>query len=186
MLANIVKQCDDGEVTPEACAVKVVDMGDGSYAFIFTTTRVVDGIKYAFADMRGDVGSVGYFLDEDDGDGCGVWDQAEMIKSDNLAMYKVSGGWKERTPVDVHTSIVPLKTAAENAAKLLSGEMKFKAKSVSLVYDVKGGTDDLVPCWRFVLENSNPEKYYHVYVNAIDGTARVKAVQEVNWGQQFD
>lgn len=70
---------------------------------------------------------------------------------------------------------------------MLSGEMNFKAKSVTLVYDIKGGSDDLVPCWRFVLENSpNREKYYHVYVNAITGEARVKAIQEVSSGYEYD
>ncbi len=58
---------------------------------------------------------------------------------------------------------------------------------MTLVYDLKGGSDELVPSWRFVLENSlNQKEYYHVYVNAITGEARVRAIQEVNSGYEYD
>lgn len=184
IMAELAEQCGDNMYERSVCAVKVVDIGEGCFGYDFTVTPVVDGIKYAFADRRSDSGGA-YFFMEQDSDGSG--DHAAMIESGKLCSFINSGGWKEKTPIDVHNSIVPLKTAAENAAKLLSGEMDFKAKSVTLVYDIKGGSADLVPCWRFVLENSlNREKYYHVYVNAITGEARVKAIQEVSSGYEYD
>lgn len=187
IMAEIAEQCDDDMYERGVCAVKVVDIGEGCFSYYyFTVTPVVDGIKYAFADTRSDDGG-GYFFTEQYGYGSGSGDYAIMIESGKLHSFTNSGGWKEKTPIDVHDSIVPLKIAAENASKLLSGEMNFKAKSVTLVYDLKGDSSDLVPCWRFVLENSlNREKYYHVYVNAITGEARVKAIQEVSSGYEYD
>lgn len=186
LMTNLAEQCDDDMYERSVCAVKVVDIGEGCFGYNFTVTPVVDGIRYAFADTRSDEGGA-YFFTEQDGDGSGSGDYAAMIESGKLCSFTNSGGWKEKIPIDVHNSIVPLKTAAENAAKMLSGEMNFKAKSVTLVYDIKGGSDDLVPCWRFVLENSpDREKYYHVYVNAITGEARVKAIQEVSSGYEYD
>lgn len=186
LLAEMAEQCDDDMVERGVCAVKVVDIGEGCFGYDFTTTPVVDGIMYAFSDTRSDGGN-SHFFSEEGGDQSGSGDYAAMIESRKLHSFTNSGGWKEKTPVDVHDSIVPLKTAAESAAKLLSGEMHFKAKSVTLVYDLKGDSDDLVPCWRFVLESSlNREKYYHVYVNAITGEARVKAIQEVRSGYEYD
>lgn len=186
LLAEMAEQCDDDMYERSVCAVKVVDIGEGCFGYYFTVTPIVDGIKYAFADTRSDNGG-GYFFTEQYGYGSGSGDYAVMIESEKLHSFTNSGGWKEKTPIDVHDLIVPLKTAAENAAKLLSGEMNFKAKSVTLVYDLKGDSNDLVPCWRFVLENSlNREKYYHVYVNAITGAARVKAIQEVSSGYEYD
>lgn len=185
LLAEMAEQCGDDMVERVVCAVKVVDIGEGCFGYYFTTTPVVDGIKYAFSDTRGGEGA--HFSSEEGGDQSGSGDHAIMIESGKLHSLTNSGGWKGKTPVDVRDSIVPLKTAAENAAKMLSGEMRFKAKSVTLVYDLKGGSDDLVPCWRFVLENAlNHEKYYHVYVNAITGEARVKAIQEVSSGYEYD
>ena len=186
LLAEMAEQCDDDMYERSVCAVKVVDIGEGCFGYDFTTTPVVVGIKYAFSDTRSDGGN-SHFFSEEGGDQSGSGDYAVMIESENFHSFTNSGGWKEKTPIDVHDSIVPLKTAAENAAKLLSGEMNFKAKSVMLVYDLKGDSNDLVPCWRFVLENSlNREKYYHVYVNAITGEARVKAIQEVSSGYEYD
>lgn len=186
LLAKMAEQCDDDMYERSVCAVKVVDIGEGCFGYYFTVTPIVDGIRYAFADTRSDDGG-GYFFTEQYGYGSGSGDYAVMIESGKLHSFTNSGDWKEKTPIDVHDSIVPLKTAAENAAKLLSGEMNFKAKSVTLVYDLKGDSDDLVPCWRFVLENAlSREKYYHVYVNAITGEARVKAIQEVRSGYEYD
>lgn len=186
IMAEMAEQCDDDMVERGVCAVKVVDIGEGCFGYYFTVTPIVDGIRYAFADTRSDDGG-GYFFTEQYGYGSGSGDYAVMIESGKLHSFTNSGGWKEKTPIDVHDSIVPLKTAAVNAAKLLSGEMNFKAKSVTLVYDLKGDGSDLVPCWRFVLENSlNREKYYHVYVNAITGEARVKAIQAVSSGYEYD
>lgn len=180
LLEDIVRLRDDSECMRTVCAVIVVDVGNGNYGYVFATTPVVDGIKYAFDDMRN--GSSSYSLM----DGDTSCDTAEMTSSDKFISFTIRGGWKETAPMETYDEIVPLKTAAESAAKLLSGEMKFKVKSVTLVYDRKDGSTELLPCWRFILENSNPEKYYNVYVNAITGEARVKAVQEVNSGQQFD
>lgn len=186
LLAKMAEQCDDDMYERSVCAVKVVDIGEGCFGYYFTVTPIVDRIRYAFADTRSDDGG-GYFFTEQYGCGSGSGDYAVMIESGKLHSFTNSGGWKEKTPIDVHDSIVPLKTAAENAAKILSGEMNFKAKSVTLVYDLKGDSDDLVPCWRFVLENSlSREKYYHVYVNAITGEARVKAIQAVSSGYEYD
>lgn len=186
LLAELAEQCDDDMYERSVCAVKVVDIGEGCFGYDFTVTPVVNGIKYSFSDTRSDDGG-SYFFTEQDGYGSGSGDHSFMIESGKLCSFTNSGGWKKKTPIDVHDSIVPLRTAAENAAKLLSGEMNFKAKSVTLVYDLKGDSDDLVPCWRFVLENSlNREKYYHVYVNAITGEARVKAIQEVCSGYEYD
>lgn len=185
LLADMAIQCNDGDCPRKVCAVKVVDIGNGCYGYIFTTTPFVDGINYAYADLRENAAlGVSYsFIEER---GYDSFDHADMISSNEICAFTNSGGWKEKTAVEVHDSIVSLKTAAENAARLLSGEMSFKAKSVSLVYDIKGSGDDLVPCWRFLLENSNPEKYYHVYVNAITGEARVKGIQEINSGYEYD
>lgn len=186
LLAEMARQCDDDMYERSVCAVKVVDIGEGCFGYYFTVTPVVDGIRYAFADTRSDDGG-GYFFTEQYGYGSGSGDHLIMIESGKLHSFTNSGGWKEKTPIGVHDLIVPLKTAAENAAALLSGTMDFKAKSVTLVYDLRGDSDDLVPCWRFVLENSlNREKYYHVYVNAITGEARVKAIQEVRSGYEYD
>lgn len=187
ILAKTAEQCGDGEFLHKVCAVKVVDIGEGCYGYYFTITPVVDGIKYAFADMRSDtLLGTGSFYNEEGGDSAGCYNCAEMIRSDELCAFTVGGKQLDRTAVAVHDSIVPLKTAAENAAKLLSGEMTFKAKSVTLVYDIEGSSDELLPCWRFVLENSSPQKYYHVYVNAITGKARVKCIQQVDSGYEFD
>lgn len=185
LLADIAKRCDDGVDCPrQVCAVKVVDIGDECYGYSFTTAPVVDGISYAYADMRNDSGGSGYFSTEDGG--CGSSDNADMIRSDEICTFTNSGGWKEKTAVKVHDSIITLKAAVNNVAWLLSGEMSFKAKSVTLVYDIEAGSNDLVPCWRFVFENSSPEKYYHVYVNAITGEPRVKGIQEINGGYEYD
>lgn len=188
ILAEIAEQCDDNMCERIVCAVKVLDMGDGYYGYEFTTTPVVDNIRYAYADTRSDAGGYYFYAEEGHlGNGAGSGDYATVLTSEKLHTLTNSGGWKEITPVDVYDSIVPLKTAAENAATLLSGEMNFKAKSVTLVYDLKGDSDDLVPCWRFVLENSlNREQYYHVYVNAITSEARVKAIQKVSSGYDYD
>lgn len=185
LMANMAEQCDDDMTERIVCAVKVVDIGDGCFAYDFTTTPVVNGIKYAYADSRSDAGS--FSFSEEGGDHAGSGDSAVMIESGKLHSFINAGGWKEKTPIDDYESIVTLKAAAENAVKMLSGEMKFKAKSVTLVYDLKGGSDELVPSWRFVLENSlNQKEYYHVYVNAITGEARVRAIQEVNSGYEYD
>ncbi|MBD5130049.1 MAG: hypothetical protein HDT43_09005 [Ruminococcaceae bacterium] len=178
LLADIAKQCDDDMCEIGVCAVKVIDIGEGCFGYYFTITPVVDGIRYAYPYTASDDGGA-YFFEEQDGYG-DIGDHAVMIETGKLHSLTNSHGWKDKTPVGVYDSIVPLKTAAENASKLLSGQMGFKARSVTLVYDLKGDSDDLVPCWRFVLESSlNHNKIYHVYVNALTGEARVKAVQGV-------
>ncbi|MBD5384175.1 MAG: hypothetical protein HDR72_04150 [Ruminococcaceae bacterium] len=187
LLADMARQCDDGEYQREVCAVNVVDIDEGNYGYIFLITDVVDGIKYAYADARGSIGlGYGFSYAEENGN-AGNADELEMVRSDELLSFHTTNGWKERTPVETYDSIVPLNIAAENVSALLSREMNFKAKSVTLVYDIKGGTDDLVPCWRFLLENTaKREQGYHVYVNALTGEARVKCIQDVDYSYEYD
>ena len=186
-LADMAKQCDDGEYQREVCAVNVVDIGEGNYGFEFLITDVVDGIKYAYADSRGGIGLGIHYTYSEGSPAAGSMDKLEMLRSDKPASFHTTGGWKGRTPVETCDSIVPLNNAAENVANLLSGKMNFNAKSVTLVYDIKGGTDDLVPCWRFILDNTaKQEQSYHVYVNALTGEARVKCIQNVDYRYEYD
>lgn len=185
IMAEIARQCGDNMTKRVVCAVNVIDIGNGEYGYYFTTTPAVDGMKYAYSDMRSGNGGSQFFSEESRGSGS--IDHAFMIESGKFCSFTNAGGWKEKTPIETYDSIVPLKVAAKNAGEMLSGQMSFKAKSVTLVYDIKGSGDELVPCWRFVLENSGDrEQYYHVYVNAITGEARVKAIQEVSSGYEYD
>lgn len=189
LLAEIAGQCDDGAFCNEVCAVNVVDMGNGNYGYVFAVTDVVGGIKFAYADARGGIGLGVGLSHREEGryGGCGNISELEMVRSDELWSFKTTGGWKGRTPVETYDSIVPLNNAAENVASLLSGKMNFNAKSVTLVYDIKGDGDDLLPCWRFILEDkAKPKEGYHVYVNALTGEARVKCIQNVDYRYEYD
>lgn len=185
LIAEISALCGDNMLERVVCGVCVVEIGDGKYGYYFTTTPIIDGVKYAFSDTRsGDGGSHSY---SEESRGSGSWDHAYMIESGKICSLTNANGWKIQTPIKTYDTIVPIKTAAKNAGEMLSGQMRFKAKSVTLVYDIKGSGDELVPCWRFVLENSSDrQQYYHVYVNAITGEARVKAIQEVDSGYEYD
>lgn len=105
LMAEMAEQCDDDMYERTVCAVKAVDIGEGCFGYIFTVTPVVDGIKYAFSDTRSDEGGA-YFFTEQDGDGSGSGDYAAMIESGKLFLFTNSGGWKEKTPIDVHNSIL--------------------------------------------------------------------------------
>lgn len=185
LFAEISALCGDNMLERVVCGVCVVEMGGGKYGYYFTTTPIIDGVKYAFSDMRSGDGGAHSFSEESLGSGS--WDHAYMIESDKICSFTNASAWKEKTPIETYDSIVTLKTAVKNASVMLSGHMRYKAKSVTLVYDIKGIEDELVPCWRFVLENSaDRQQYYHVYVNAITGEARVKAIQEVKSGYEYD
>lgn len=188
LLAEMAAVGDDGEFQREVYAVNVVDIGDGVFGYVFQITNVVDGIKFAYADARGGLcGGVGYVFSEEGVAGTESFDDLEMVRSDELWSFKTTNAWKERTPIETYDSIVPLSVAAEKASELLSGEMDFKALAVTLVYDIKGDGDELMPCWRFFLENTaKQEQGYHVYVNALTGEARVKCIQRSDYGYEYD
>lgn len=188
LLAEVAAAVDDGEFQREVYAVNVVDIGDGVFGYIFQITNVVDGIKFAYADARGGLcGGVGYVFSEEGAAGAESFDDLEMVRSDELWSFKTCNAWKERTPIETYDSIIPLSIAAEKASELLSAEMDFKALAVTLVYDIKGDGDELMPCWRFFLENTaKQEQGYHVYVNALTGEARVKCIQRSDYGYEYD
>lgn len=182
-LAEVQALFDDGGHEFTAATVRVQDIGDGNYNYIFSVTPDVDGIKYAFYDMRSDSSSYTY----NDGGFSPAQGSAEMFKSDDIYSIMFDTFWDEKTPVETYDSIVPVDVAAEMAAKILASNMSFKAKSVSLVYEANSTTNELFPCWRFLLQNvANPEKYYQVYVNALTGNTWVKVIQEIYSGHEFD
>lgn len=182
-LAEVQDMFDDGGHEFTVAAVRVRDIGDGNYGYIFSVTPDVDGVKYAFEDMRSGGGSFTY----DDGGLLPAAGKAEMFKSDDIYSIFFDKFWDEKTPVETYDAIVPVDAAAELAAKILASNMSFKAKSVSLIYEANSTTEELFPCWRFLLQNTaNPEKYYQVYVNALTGNPWVKIIQEVHSGHEFD
>lgn len=182
-LAEVQNLIDDGGHKLTAAAVRVEDIGNGNYNYYFSVTPDVDGIKFSFYDTRckdifATYGDSGFAL---------AGGKAEMFKSDDIYSMYFEALWDEETPVETYYSIVPVDTAAEMAAKILASNMSFNAESVTLIYEADSTTNELFPCWRFLLQNvANPEKYYQVYVNALTGNTWVKVIQEIYSGHEFD
>ncbi len=186
-LVDLASQVGGNRGTPvHVCAVSVIDIGNGNYAYYFYTTPCIDGIKIAFTDCR----NGGKSYDSRNDDSLIGASEFQMLTSDKIDYVLLThDGFDEGeiAPEDTYNEMLPLKTAAEKASSLLSKQMKLKAKSVTLIYDTSNDDPkEIVPFWRFVLEGDNKAKYYHVYVNAIDGTARVNAVQDVEFGQDLN
>lgn len=183
--------CSDG--------VKVIDMGNGKYGYVFSVVGKYDGMKFNGLDMRESEVMVSFSTNTTNeavrpGSVC----LTEVGKVDYYNLVNVYDVIEEET----YSSIISLSKAAEFTSNYLTSGIKFKAKSVTAVYkefsdlsyteynDAESYNNRAIharPCWRFTLQpkTGNTNLLYHVFVDMLTGEINL-LVQTVQEGLEYD
>lgn len=148
--------------------VQVYKIDDELYCYNFTTSRMYNNIPFDYAVS----GSHGGRSSRDLGIG-------EMIKSDDVDF--IYGTFKTATIMEEQrfSEIIPFEKAVEITSEKMSEYVDFDVSSAMLVYctnaDINGSgklgetKEPVFPAWKITLYNTNDNRYYSCYVNALDG-----------------
>lgn len=183
--------CSDG--------VKVIDMENGRYGYVFSVVGKYNGMKFNGLDMRESEAMVCYNTDTtNEAVRAGSICITEVGKVDYYNLVNVYDVIEEET----YTSIISLNKAAEITSNYLTPGIKFKAKSVTAVYkefsdisyseynDIESYMNreiNVRPCWRFTLQptTGNTNLLYHVFVDMLTGETNL-LIQTVQKGLEYD
>lgn len=181
MKESDIKYCTDG--------VKVIDMHNGQYGYVFSIVGKYDGMKFDTLDMRNSEAGAGYTQNTTNeatrSGNFGLTKSGEPDYFNLLNIYNVA-------EKETYTSIIPLNKAAEIASDYLTSGIKFKAENVTAVYKEFSAYSEIGseehrnreitvrPCWKFLLcpTTGNTNLLYHIYVDMLTGKTDV-IVQDV-------
>lgn len=167
--------CTDG--------VKVLDMKNGKYGYVFSIVGKYKGMKFSGADARNSETGITFVTNSTNEIGRpGTFCVTEKGKVDYFDLVMIYDAVEEET----YTSIVPLNKAAELASESLTPGISFSAERITAVYkefsnkpsngysDPQEYSDRSIfarPCWRFTLRptTGNTDRLYFVFVDMITG-----------------
>lgn len=153
--------------------IGVVKFDDGSYGYNLYATLSYNGMSFdrsGFGTIEGNDGYETFVM------------QAFMIKKDDIDfIYGMPDDMTIKKVDAPITSIVSIKDAIKLASTNLTKNVEFQVQNIDFIYQMKSEgepnnneqlTLNAEPAWKLTCYNSNDQKFYMVYIDAVSGVVR--------------
>ena len=153
--------------------VEVYKINDDNYYFSFNCSRIHDGIHFDYYDGKISVNS------NESPD----LSQGGMVRADdvNYAYETYRAQIIDKESAIDYSKVVPFGNAVKLAVDNMTNYVDFEVERAELIYTQDTGNskfgeaiDKVSPKWKFLLHNPNDDRYYAVYVDALNGEVSVK------------